>query len=215
MKIVRYQVRVLDRKGNVTFKKTFKVESVALERARKAKENGKKVILRKKVKEGFKLRDGWGSTTTRPAAPKPVKTLVGHHSVTKQLSPNATVKQEQAEMRSVQAIGYARGLGGFPYGVAIPPSGRCYKGSGFGTVEAATGGYNTPTDSIVFLGNYEVFKLTKEQIEAAVAVGRWAREQGFTTKVVAFDPHQKYKATACPGKHVMAELKSIEKQINS
>src|SRR5690606_41330347 len=53
-----------------------------------------------------------------------------HHSVTEQLSPNASVEQERAQMRVLESIGESR----FGYGIAgnvvvFPSGGPCQGGS--------------------------------------------------------------------------------------
>lgn len=213
MRVVRYRVRAV-KEGKVVFRKTFKVESRALEATRRWRKRGAEVVLRRRQVDEFKIRTHWGNTTQRPPAPKPVRVLVVHHSVTKQLSPNATIAQEKAEMRSIQAIGYARDLGGFPYGYGIPPSGRIYEGSGWGVVEAATGGFNTPTDSVVLIGNNDAFEPTQAQLDSLVDLGMWGQDEGFLARLVEVDPHQKYKATACPGRFVTPKLPAVERRIN-
>lgn len=220
MRIVRYKVRSV-RKIKATgdteaLRWTFKVESAALEKLRRQMRRGHKVTIRKDVEiVPFEIITEWGNTTTRPPAPKPIKTLVVHHSFSQQLSPDASMRQEKAQMRQVQATGFARGLGGFSYGLAVPPSGRCYKGSGWGVVEAATGGLNTPTDSIVLLGNYDVFEPTEEQVDTIVNAGKWGKRNGYFVKVIDVDPHSDHKATACPGRFTRFRLAEIERRINS
>ena len=213
-KVVRYKVRALNRKGKVVKKRTFKTESKALEWLRKKLPGRAQVRIKKVTVESFNVITDWGNTTTRSAAPKPVDTLVAHHSVTKHLSPNASVRQEKEQMRVIQSIGYARGLGGFPYGFAIFPSGRCYRGSGFGVIEAATGGYNTPTDSVVFPGNYEAFEPTKQALDTLEALGKWGQREDFLTKPLSLPPHQKFKQTACCGKLLIPKLPAVQKRIN-
>ena len=217
MKVVRYEVRVRNAKGKVVLKRAFKLESRALEYARKKLNGHRAVVIKRNVErvESFRLLNDWGNTTVRDAAPKPVATLVVHHSVTTQLSVNASQAQEEGQMRVIQSIGYSRDLGGFPYGSAIFPSGEIYRGSGYGVVEAATGGYNTPTDSVVLPGNYETFEMSDEQEETLVALGKYLKAKGFLVKVnAAIDPHSDYKATACPGSKVRPRLAKIENRIN-
>lgn len=217
MKVVRYEVRVRNAKGEVVTKRTFKVESHALEYARKKLNGHRAVTIKRNVErvESFRILNDWGNTTVRPAAPKPVAILVVHHSVTLQLSVNASQAKEEEQMRVIQSIGYSRDLGGFPYGSAIFPSGEIYRGSGYGVIEAATGGYNTPTDSVVLVGNYDVFEMSDEEEETLVALGKHLKAKGYLVKVeAALDPHSKYKATACPGSHVRPRLAKIENRIN-
>jgi hypothetical protein len=220
MKIVRYKVRSvrkIRKTGDTEAKRwTFKVQSEALEKVKAQLEKGRRVFIRKEVKEKFRIITKWGNTTTRDPAPKPVKILVLHHSVTKQLSEFATILAEKAQMKILQSIGFARGLGGFSYGYAIFPSGRIYEGSGWGVIEAATGGFNTPTDSVVFVGNTTEFGLTQAAIDSAVWLGVWGQKdaQKYLTDPVEVALHSKFKATDCPGAGARDAREVIQRRIN-
>lgn len=155
-------------------------------------------------------RSSWGAR--RPNGDRNLSGLgrdvVLHHTVTTHLSPNATVSQERAQMRSLESIGHSRFGSGISYNVIIFPSGRAYQGVSFHRRGTHTGGHNSTVRSICFAGNYEKNEPTKAQIETAAAIvaegrGKWwrsnARVQG----------HRDYSSTACPGKNVYAKRGQI------
>ena len=214
--MITYRVRVLTKEGKVVEQEIFKRPGVALAFAKDHLEHRNQIRIRKiEVEDSLKLsiRSNWGNVTHRVDAPRPIKTLVIHHSVTLQLSPKATIAQEKEQMRAIQSIGFARGLGGFPYGYAIFPSGRIYTGSGFGEIEAATGGFNTPTDSVVFVGNYSAFKPTQKMWDSLVDLGNWAQDRGFFIPRIEVEPHRAFKATECPGNQTIGHLTDVERLI--
>lgn len=134
--------------------------------------------------------------------------VFAHHSVTTQLSPSASVADEEREMRELEAVGQERFGAGISYNVVIFPSGRAYQGCSFHRRGTHTGGRNSTTRSICFAGNYEIHKPTEAQIATANAIyrdgqGRWwihdAPVRG----------HRDLKSTACPGRHVYDRLDDI------
>jgi hypothetical protein len=127
-----------------------------------------------------------------------------HHTVTTQLDADATVEQEKAQMRVIEAIGYSRfgrhGIG-ISYNVVIFPSGRAYQGVSWNRRGAHTDGRNSTVRSICFAGNYDEHEPTRAQIETAAAIyaegrGKWWRSDA------PVRGHRDIKPTACPGRHV-------------
>jgi len=134
--------------------------------------------------------------------------VFAHHSVTKQLPASATVEQEQAAMRELEAIGQSRFGTGISYNVGVFPSGRAYQGVSFNRRGTHTGGRNSTARSIVFIGNYETNDPTPAQLATAAAI--YAEGKGKWWKSTApLRGHRDVKSTACPGRNVYAQLPAI------
>lgn len=134
--------------------------------------------------------------------------VFAHHSVTTQLPADATVEQERAQMRAIEAVGQTRFGTGISYNVVIFPSGRAYQGVSFNRRGTHTGGRNSTVRSICFAGNYEVNEPTVAQLATAAAIYGAGRGKWW----IAGAPlrgHRDLKATACPGRYVYAKLGAI------
>ena len=122
--------------------------------------------------DDIRSRDSWGARY-----PDGDLTLTGlalevfaHHSVTVQLSPDASISAECEQMRSLESIGQSRFGTGISYNVVIFPSGRPYQGVSWNRRGTHTGGRNSTARSICFAGNYEVNEPTDAQIATAAAI---------------------------------------------
>lgn len=218
MSKVVYDVRVVNREGKLVTKKRFKAKDQAFNFAQDKLVHQRRVkVARKEVAEAFRITPAneWGRSAHKPYqnGPRPVSTVFVHTSVTKQLPASATVEQEKAEMRSLDAIAKARGFNGVSYSICIFPSGRAYEGRGFGVVEAATSGYNTTSDSVCFVGNTDAHKPTQAQLDSMVKVLRHGQTNGYLAKNLTCRGHREVAAKACPGRYVTtAHLRSFEAQ---
>jgi len=140
--------------------------------------------------------------------------VFAHHTVTAQLPPDASVEDERAQMRSIEATGHSRFATpqapnfGISYNVLIFPSGRAYQGVSWNRRGAHTDGRNSTVRSICFVGNYEEHEPTAAQLATASAI--YAEGKGKWWAVAApLRGHRDLKPTACPGKHVYAQLPAI------
>ena len=140
--------------------------------------------------------------------------VFAHHTVTAQLPPTATVEQECEQMRAIEQVGHDRFArdevpnAGISYNVLIFPSGRAYQGVSWNRRGAHTDGRNSTTRSICFVGNYEEHEPTPAQLATAAAIyaegkGRWWWPSA------PLRGHRDLKQTACPGRHVYAQLPAI------
>lgn len=124
---------------------------------------------------------------------------------------DATLAQERAHMRELEAIGHSRFATpeapnfGISYNVLIFPSGRAYQGVSFDRRGAHTGGHNSTVRAISFVGNFESERPTQKALDTAraiIAEGRGRHwEKGAPVK-----GHRDYAATACPGRNLYSEL---------
>lgn len=218
---IRYDVRVLNKDGKLVTKKRFKAKDAAVNFA------ADKLVRRRQVKirrrEVFAL-ETFSNTTWGPAphdpwtpAPRPVKTVFIHHSVTQQLPVSASVDQEKAQMKLLDQIAHGRGFNGISYCWAVMPSARCWEGRGFGIIEAATENFNTSADSIVLAGNYSSFAMNDEQKQAIIAlIKRGQRDGFFITRGLDVRAHREVSATSCPGSKISdALIQEIQKAVNA
>lgn len=140
--------------------------------------------------------------------------VFAHHSVTAQLSPDASVEDERAQMRSIEQTGHTRFATpqapnfGISYNVLIFPSGRAYQGVSWNRRGAHTDGRNSTVRSICFVGNYEEHEPTPAQLATASAI--YAEGKGkWWVAAAPVRGHRDLKPTACPGRHVYAQLPAI------
>jgi hypothetical protein len=131
-----------------------------------------------------------------------------HHTVTKQLSPSASVAEEREQMRSIESIGQSRFGTGISYNVIVFPSGRAYQGASFNRRGTHTGGRNSTVRSISFAGNYETNKPTDAAIATAAAIYEEGKGKWWGHGAPLYG-HRDLSQTACPGKHLYARLGDI------
>lgn len=128
-----------------------------------------------------------------------------HHTVTATLSENATQADEVAQMRSLEATGQTRFGHGISYNVLVFPSGRAYQGVSFNRRGAHTDGRNSTTRSICFVGNFEEHQPTQAALETARSIYHSGKGSLWVEDAPLYG-HRDLKATACPGRHVYAQL---------
>lgn len=155
-------------------------------------------------------RASWGArypdgdlTLTGPA----VEVWV-HHSVTAQLSPDASVAAEAEQMRALESVGQTRFGTGISYNVVIFPSGRAYQGVSWNRRGTHTGGRNSTSRSICFAGNYEASNPTAAQISTAAAIYGFGKDRWWT-RGAPLGGHRDVSQTACPGRNLYARLDDI------
>lgn len=135
-----------------------------------------------------------------------------HHSVTTHLPATATVEQEKAEMRRIEAIGQQRFGVGISYTLVVFPSGRVYEGHSIGRIGAHSGsGRNTRGAGICLAGNYETHKLGRKTRDAIVWLLQHGVNKGWWTDPALTEGHRDFKQTACPGRYAYREIGQINK----
>jgi hypothetical protein len=131
-----------------------------------------------------------------------------HHSVTAQLSPDASIAEEAEQMRALESVGQTRFGTGISYNVVVFPSGRAYQGVSWNRRGTHTGGRNSTSRSICFAGNYEVSEPTAAQISTAAAIFGAGKDRWWT-RGAPLAGHRDVSQTACPGRHLYARLDDI------
>lgn len=219
---LRYDVRVVNKDGELVWKKRFVAKDKAINALsghltglRSGTFKPSKVF----VPERFQ-NDEWDQLPHDPwqAAPKPISKVYIHHSVTQQISHGASKATEETQMELLDAIAHGRDFNGFSYCWAVMPSSRSWEGRGFGIVEAGTMGHNTDGDSIVLVGNYSAFAPTEEMRRSIIDLIKMGQRQGFFVRTgLQVIPHRKAGGdpTSCPGdKTTDAWIASIQKAVN-
>ncbi len=131
-----------------------------------------------------------------------------HHTATANVPADATVARERQVMRELEAIGESRFSQGISYNVLVFASGRAYQGVSFNRRGTHTGGRNSTTRSICFVGNFENAKPTEAALRTAANI--YAEGQGKWWKRGApVRGHRDVKATACPGRYLYPHLGRI------
>lgn len=135
-------------------------------------------------------------------------TLVVHHTAGYMPLTEDAAKRE---LRSIQQS-HMSGSRGEPfndigYNYLIDRLGRWWEGRGWGIRGAHTLSHNTNTVGISFMMNGETTKLTVRQKYSYYRLVRKLQKQGL--RLVAIRNHKDMpgQATACPGKHIAAQLK--------
>jgi hypothetical protein len=151
---------------------------------------------------GARYQDG-DLTLTGPA----VEVFV-HHSVTAQLSPDASIAAEAEQMRALESVGQTRFGTGISYNVVIFPSGRAYQGVSWNRRGTHTGGRNSTSRSICFAGNYETNQPNAAQISTASAIYHEGKDRWWT-QGAPLRGHRDVSQTACPGRYLYARIDDI------
>lgn len=168
-------------------------------------------------------RKDWGAKPPkepRSAMRLPAEGTYIHHTVTglptnyPTAKPSAQIAMEKAHMQQLQSIAFSRDFNDISYSFVIFPSGRVYKGRGWGVVGAHTEGSNSITHAFVFVGNFESVRPTKDALEAAAALHRRGVRAGKIRKTGFIRGHRDAPgaATACPGIHLYNRLEFIRRE---
>lgn len=157
-------------------------------------------------------RASWGARYANGVGNRPVGTLqkYAHHTVTAHLDETATVAEERAQMRIIEAIGQSRFGRGISYNFVIFPSGRVYEGASVNRISYHSGpGRNTRGVGFCFAGNYDIKKPGPRALVAAVELLREGVRRGWWNDPALTEAHRDFKATACPGRYLYAEFDNI------
>ena len=163
---------------------------------------------RKRLKERRVIsREEWGAAPINGSYTKQPSLIAGvqHHSAIPALKATATVAEEKARMRQIQAIHLGEGWTDIAYAFVAFPSGRIYEGRPVQYVGAHTLGHNTGYAGWCLDGNYETSKPTKEALQAC---HRMRKLCGVADKPLY--GHFQLTPTACPGRNLIPSLTNGE-----
>ncbi|HEY0638709.1 MAG TPA: peptidoglycan recognition family protein [Pseudonocardiaceae bacterium] len=138
-----------------------------------------------------------------------------HHDAGDPLPVDATLAQEFARMRHLEAVGEQKFGRGISYSWVIFPSGRVHEGHGLDRLGAHTGGRNGISRAICCQGNYDVHQPSTPMADAIVALLRRNHEAGYSKRLPLTGGHRDVKATACPGRHLYARIPLINAAVFS
>ena len=170
-----------------------------------AKALTKDIVKERKRLGEFRVisREEWGAAPIHGSY-TPQSTLIAgvqHHSAMPTLSATATIEEEKARMRQLQAIHLGEGWTDIAYALVAMPSGRIYEGRPVQYVGAHTLGHNTGYAGWCLDGNYETSKPTKAALQAC---RRMRKLCGVADKPLY--GHYQLTPTACPGKNMIPSL---------
>ena len=160
-------------------------------------------------------RNQWGAKPAKSPRQKMAMPAIGtfiHHTVT--AGGKRTRAQEKAHMRELQRIAFSRGFADISYSFVIFPSGRIYKGRGWGVVGAHTEGSNSVAHAFCFVGNFERDRPTPQALESAAHLHRYGVRRGHIRRNGFIEGHREAPgaATACPGKFLFNKLGVIREE---
>lgn len=176
-----------------------------------------KIISRRQW--GAKYGEGWGFRDI------PVDEVWFHHTVTNQLTEDASFEQDAKEVRYVESIGYktfnyadagwkSPAGSGISYTWVVTPSGRVFEGHNPKRSSSHTYGHNNSGVAIALVGNYENREPTKKQIDAVARLLLQAKEDGITTVSKLTGGHRDVFDTACPGTQGYRAIRVINNRVD-
>lgn len=150
-------------------------------------------------------RSDWNAAASRGLSRNTTVTKrVLHHTAYSALSPNASVAEEAAKMRTIQAGHFARGFSDIGYHAVVFPSGRIWLARPEWAVGAHTLNHNTGSISVSADGNYEITTPTAAMVKAAKVA--FEKLPGSSTKLYG---HYQLNPTACPGAKLKPKIGEI------
>jgi len=127
--------------------------------------------------------------------------VVVHHTVTAE---GRTQREVEGILRRIDAQHRANGWGGIGYNLAVDYAGRVYEARGVDIHGAHAAGSNAKGYGVVYVGDGRK-GITPE---AVAAIKRLVVElQAYSLKKLEVVGHYQVNSTACPGTHIIAELK--------
>lgn len=156
-------------------------------------------------------RGEWGARHDNGSgsAPLPASEVWLHHSVT--IAPDLVppYDDDYAAIRTLEAIGEQRFGRGISYTWPITPAGLIFEGHSPNRLGTHTGGRNSISRAICFVGNYDVQLPTRAQMQAAAWLLQEGQRRGWIRNARLNGGHRDVKATGCPGQHAYAAIGAI------
>jgi hypothetical protein len=159
-------------------------------------------------------RDQWGARYTAGdgPAPLPAREVWLHHSVTAAPAADAPEDADVAAVRELERIGEDRFGAGISYTHVIAPSGRVFEGHPIDRRGTHTGGRNSTSRGICWLGNYQDTEPTEAMVAATVALLQHGHAAGWWQRQTLAGGHRDVKATACPGTRAYRLIPDINRR---
>ncbi|MCE7004463.1 N-acetylmuramoyl-L-alanine amidase [Kibdelosporangium philippinense] len=157
------------------------------------------------------LRGEWGAKHDNGAgsAPVPAAEVWLHHSVTAAPDVVPPFDDDYAAVRALEEIGERSFGKGIAYTWLITPAGLIFEGHSHDRLGTHTGGRNSKSRAICFVGDYDNQKPTTAQIQAAAWLLQEAKSHGWIKNARLDGGHRDVKATTCPGDHAYEAIESI------
>uniref|UniRef100_A0A2M3ZHU2 Putative peptidoglycan recognition protein long class n=1 Tax=Anopheles braziliensis TaxID=58242 RepID=A0A2M3ZHU2_9DIPT len=137
----------------------------------------------------------------------PVNNVIIAHTATEGCTTQQTC---MASVRHIQTLHYNQGFGDIGYNFLIGGDGQVYEGRGWNKQGAHTRGFNTISQGIAFIGNYETIDRPEDaQIEQLVMLLRNGTDTGKLNQNYKLYGALQVKATLSPGKFLMEKLTQL------
>ncbi|KAH8319240.1 hypothetical protein KR067_000221, partial [Drosophila pandora] len=152
-------------------------------------------------------RSSWCPVPVSPRLPRlrgPARYIIIHHTVT---APCYNPHQCQAALRQIRDGHLRRKFRDIGYNFLIGGDGRIYEGLGFGVCGEHAPNYNSQSIGIAFIGNFQVGLPPGQMLQAARTLIQIAVRRRQVVPNYTLLGHCQTKATACPGRHLLDELR--------
>ncbi|KAH8368857.1 hypothetical protein KR200_010297 [Drosophila serrata] len=154
-------------------------------------------------------RSSWCPVPLSPRLPRlagPVSYIIIHHTATAQcFNPH----QCQQALKNIRAGHLRRRFRDIGYNFLIGGDGRIYEGLGFGIRGEHAPNYNSRSIGIAFIGNFQIGLPPAQMMQAARTLIRIAVQRRQVVPKYSLIGHCHTKATACPGVHLLNELRKL------
>lgn len=160
-------------------------------------------------------RARWFATYPAGFGPAPpASELWLHHSVTRSAGPRATLADDVLTVQQLERVGQQRFGKGISYTFVVTASGRVFEGTGPLRVGAHTGGRNTRSRAICFLGDHTSAPPTGVAVESAAELVAHGHAHGWWTVDRLSGGHRDAPgaSTSCPGDAAHACLPAINRR---
>ncbi|SPP87561.1 blast:Peptidoglycan-recognition protein SB2 [Drosophila guanche] len=152
-------------------------------------------------------RQSWCRQPLSPRLPRvavPVRLIVIHHTAS---APCYTPQQCQQALQQIRMGHLLRKFRDIGYNFLIGGDGRIYEGLGFGIRGEHAPHYNSQSIGVAFIGNYQRALPSPQMLQAARTLITIAVQRRQLQRNYALVGHCQTKATACPGRQLLDELR--------
>jgi hypothetical protein len=135
-----------------------------------------------------------------------------HHSVTSNLSPNASEAEEIRILDAFHAYHKSLGFGGIGYHLCVFPSGRVYLTCSLTQWGANVGGHNNHEIGICFVGTWtNTLPGKQQQVGAAIATDSVDQLLRRKVRLLGHKQYSGHASNACPGRvlEILPNLRSL------
>lgn len=134
---------------------------------------------------------------------------IWHHFYRPDVPISASVAEEMAVMRAVEAYHISKGWSRISYNFVVFKSGRAYVGCGLNQRGAHTVGQNYVSKAVCFAWDGDASGLTAQALRAAKVIRNYMIENEAITRGSRIFGHRDFAPKSCPGNRVYPDLDMI------